>query len=625
MQAEDYDKIKPLVLIPPVDIPVEFRLMDGHVFMNMFGDIRNWLHDYAYFDKDRDTFDEILKHHMDLIELGYLEGPGYDYSLMNRLRWRVRFQDVYGNDQLSIRERFVSFTAILDPVLDKKKAAELSSWIVRTADQEGLDMSKFNNGIIHTFGFRMHVGHFKRVRADEMDFGAMGITSDDFYNEEARISPDWAALLCSAFPINDQNKEPEVSEQQAAPAAEQESDGKKPTTYYGRHDLSMLLQETADPADLINVEKFIDDNLTSWSKHLALNTHKKQTDKTPRFSIHEGPGIITILLDRGDLEFGERAPQLQMIFTDGDGGIAITPRQQGGMTTSRMLDAFDQILLELNSDKRVPFKQVDSLVTFVDHVSDHNDSLAFREAIGDPKQALILHGIEEPDVVFYMYRIPNKEKKVAVEAHFNKRDGSEPGILFTIWLDDVGHQGNLMLKIAEDSPKQPALALNTRRVSSDVVNGELVSGEGANAELAPVWEEVRSTPADPDSVLEKHPKPVSMGKLKEALDQATKISEFKLSGSDQAMLKHVMDRFRNEGNLSNLDLMSLDAAQNFIFAGGLLNVAGWSYEASLTGARTEEDLSLLRGDNNAYIIILADGSNVPVLTYQCKVSDAAQQ
>jgi hypothetical protein len=617
VKAEMYDKIKPITLSRPVHIQPEFQLLDGHVFLNLYEDVREFLHRYAYIEAKKPQFDEILKQQADLIELGYLESPGYDYYLFNNLKWHVRFQDVWGKDQHQIRERFVSFTAILDHATDKSKAAELSSWIVRTADQEGLDISKFNNGIVHTFALRVGLSNFSVIDTEEIDFRAMGVTDHDFYNEEVRISPDWAALLCATFPLNDQNKEPEVSEQQATPAAEQESDGTKSTAYYTRHGLSMLLQETANPADLINVEKFIDDQLSAWSKHLALNTHKKQTDKTPRFSIHEGPGIITILLDRGDLEFGERAPQLQMIFSDAENGISISPRQQGGMTTSRMLDAFDQILLELNSGKRVPFCAVDSLVTFVDHVSDHNDSLAFRETVGDPKQALVDHGIADPKVTFFMYRKSNTSK-VIVEAHYNREDGSEPGILFTIYLDDIGHQGNLMLKIAEDSPKLPPLAKNVERFDE-------ASKEGPHVrELSETWQEVRDTPADPDSVLEKHPAP---SKLAEALAQATKMRDFELSGTDEAMLKHVMDRFRNEGNLSNADLIALDAASNFIFAGGLTNVGPWEYEAALTNADelSESEQSVLRGDNNAYIIILAKDNAVPVLTFQCKVSDAQQQ
>jgi hypothetical protein len=608
-----------MVLPCPPSLLLEFRTLDGYVLGDLNA-LRDLLDSYcADGEAQRAFWNRTNQVATDLADR-YVDDFDRSIGIVGRTKWRVNFYDLYaqgGKQNLGV---FVAFTGILDVVLDKEKQAELSSFIIRTAaehehEDPPLLIEGFHNGIVYVFGFMIDTQRTLITKA-EVPFRNLEQVGIDHFCHWKHLWPTWAEYTLQAFPLNDQNKEPEVSEQQATPAAEQESDGTKPTVYYGRHDLSMLLQETADPSDLINVEKFIDDQLSAWSKHLALNTHKKQTDKTPRFSIHEGPGIITILLDRSDLEFGERAPQLQMIFTDGESGISITPRQQGGMTTSRMLDAFDQILLELNSGKRVPFCVVDSLVTFVDHVADHTDSLAFREAVGDPKQALVLSGIENPHVTFYMHRSHRNTAKIIVEAHFDREDGSEAGILFTVLLDDVGHQGNLMVKVAADSPKQPPLAKNVERF-------EEASKEGPHVkQLSETWKEVRDTPADPDSVLEKLPAP---RKLNEAVVEATKMRDFYLTGSDQAMLKHVLARFRNEGNLNNLDSFALDAAESFIFAGGLVNAGDWHYEACLTSERDEQELAFLRGENNAYIIVLNKDSNVPILTFQCQVSDAQQQ
>jgi hypothetical protein len=604
-----------MVLPGPSHLSAEFAALNGQVIL---GRLDDFAEPYLVMSSQRTRLDETLQHAF--ADIRELFTRHLEFNLLDHLAWRIEFFDVYANGSVQPPTTFAALVGILRPVLEQQ--AELSNFIVQRGEgQHGLAPLPYDdvhNGIAYVIGLEVEEG--KAFNGKSVDVKALyrNDQGPQYFSPEKWVSLDWVKAIVEDFKPSDQNKENEVTEAQT-PQQEQapENTGKKPVQYYTRHGLSALLQDTADPADLMNVEKFIDDQLAAWSRHLALNTHQKQTNDTPRFSINEGPGIVTIMLDRSDLAFGERAPQLQMIFSDGEHGLAITPRIEGGMTTSRMLDSFDQVLLELNAGKRVPFTQLDQLVTFIDHVSDHNDAAAFRVALGNPHQALVEAGMKDFKLVMYMTRLENSNKIDVMGMLI--RENMEDEELFQIWLDDIGHQGQLMVKVSEESVKVPTVLKNQGEAE------DLSKSEGTREQLAPVWEEVRETRADPDSVLERHP-PVSEERLREAVAHASKIDGFYVQGRDQHMLKHVLNRFRNEGNLNNLDLMALDAAERFIFTGGVINLPNWSYEAALiVGDRGENEERLLHGDSNAYVVICVDDRHVPTLVFQCKVNQQEQQ
>lgn len=602
------------------DMSPELRLMQGHAFRDHYQDLRTWLFNYVY-EQDRALFDKDLKHVTDVIDLRFHEAPGQeDYVIWDHLKWYLHIENVWAEGGRERIESIVVFTAVLDIARGMEKNPKLVNLLAHVATREQLNFSDFNSGIVYTFGYnirfdssslkRSHI----RIFPGMLDFSVYkdSIKLHDFYNEDKRISPKWAALVCNAFPTV-YNKEQQV--------AEQEGNG---IQYYNRQQLDEVLKGTVAAEELPHVMKFIDDSVSNWSRHLILNTHKKQTQDTPRFSLHEGPGIVTILLDRSDLDWGERAPQLQMIFSDTPNGPAISPRISGGMTTSRMLDAFDQIVLELNKDQIVSFNAVDQVVTFVDQVSDHEESMAFREAIGDPKQALKAAGDEDPNIFFNMFR--NGDRKVHVRTlGVSKNEGQESSLLGEIILDDIGEAGRIQLRVAEDSPKLPGIARNVSVYEHASKTG--ADEGGAAAQMAPVWEEVRSTKADPDSVMDKLPTKVEAKVEIDPTINPSEFLEFHLAGRDKHALKFFIDRLRNNGGLSKTDSVALNAFEQFVFGAGLANIREWSFIACVTDDRTEEEETLLFGDNNAYILIHNeetyhdDVKSSIIVAFQCCVAE----
>lgn len=610
MKTKEYDKYRPLVLSKPVDIQTEFAVLEGHVFNKLKPDIQEFLHTHAAFHGQKKEFDSVLNDVADQIRAKYSGAPGYGYDILSRLKWSMHFIDVWPHDGMRILQRFVSFTAKLDVAVDQSLSEELSAWIYQVGREMSLNVLDFEDGIVYSFAFPVSLGSGK-IQPDLIDYKAMQLPFGDYpsyYNDNDRISPIWAALVCKAFSppkstFDIRNKELAVTQQ--------ESNGK---TYYTLDTLGKFFRETVAPDEYINVMQFVTDTLANWSKHLALNTHKKQTPDTPRFSLQEGPGILTVLLERGDLERGERAPKVQMIFAADGKGYSITQRKEGGLVTTRMFDTFDQITQELQAGETVYCSTLEQITTYIGQVAaGETTSQLFRDNLGNPKQALLDAG-DESDVYFIadMHR-----NQLGVRALAPSLDGSEDRLLAEVTLENVGTNGKIVL---EYSPNKSAM------------NQALAQVEDAHhsSTYAPVWKEVRDVKADAEvpaqptrEIVPTVVDPVGNDALPHG--PIRKIKDVTVSGDDEDMLKIFLERLLLS-NLSMRDSRALVAFKDYVLGGeGLANLDHWSFVATITAERTEEEQDFLVGNNNAYVFIFNEDIDTPsaaMLTFQCQVLDS---
>jgi hypothetical protein len=409
--------------------------------------------------------------------------------------------------------------------------------------------------------------------------------------------------------------------------SEQENNSIK---FYTRAELDEYLREHSANDELVDNLKFVDEKTAVWSKHLALHTHKKQTLDTPRYSIETGPNIVTITLERSDLDEGERAPKLQMIFADyGKDGIAVRPRVEGAMVTYRMLDSFDQITKELQMGQPVIFTTLEQIVTFVTHVADEGSTVnAFRHELGDPQQALVEAGVPNPAVYFRMQKKDDNE--VEVEAWGRGDPGEVDTLLKLLVLSVEVHNGGF------------ALGMTRETLLASIERGKELS------QRSEAWQEVRSVEPTPDEAvgttteearaLLAHAEELveaqspSAVLVENALDNIVHaqpiraIKDVEVIGNDEYMLDHFIERLL-VSLISERDKRALIAFRQYILDGeGLANVENWAFHAALVrdgGAHPSQ--SFLREGNNAYIAVYdravkLDQNQSPALAiYQCKV------
>jgi hypothetical protein len=428
-----------------------------------------------------------------------------------------------------------------------------------------------------------------------------------YFDRHKRMSPRWGELMVRYFyqSINE-NKEQvvKVVNEQATPP-----EGVK---YYTRATLADFLREHVAKDELDAVAKFIDTQTAEWSRHLVMTTHKKQTEQTPRYSFEPGPNIATLTLERGDLDAGERAPKLQMIFTDlgPEQGLAISPRTAGGMVVSRMVDTFAQIVRELQAGQSVRFNDLTQIVGFVDGCADEQTTvIGFRQELGNPLQALLEAGVPDPEVHFRMRKV---DSHIEVETFGTGSEGEDDDLLKFFILDDVGQNGQMMLSMSAEtrmeSMKQAA-AQQERALSP---------------EMKMAWNEVRLIEPTRDEdvgIGVALPENISGENALDVIIHAQPIralKRLKVIGSDEYMLEHFIERLM-VSNISMRDKKALVAFRHYILDGeGLANVDEWSFEAGLkTGDDRTFGEGILRGDNNAFIIIYND--SISQVIYQCKV------
>lgn len=366
--------------------------------------------------------------------------------------------------------------------------------------------------------------------------------------------------------------------------------------FYNRIGLINHLRNHATVDELAEIIKFIDESTATWSRFLVLNTHKKQTEQTPVYSLQDGPGILTVLLERSDLEVGERAPQLQMILSRSDRGeIAITPRISGCMATSRMINTFDQINRELNAGRVVAFISAEQITTYIDQVAEHNGTVTgFRQELGDPYGALVQSGVPEPKVTFTAQKKGDQvEVRVIVED-----ENDTNNVLNVILMDNVGGEGRISLEISA----------KTRFNSASAAAQELHTSET----FKEVWSEVRDTPATSDesiaaaeAALREEQAPLKKIEARTAEALATgPFGAIEILGTDTFVLQFFIRRLREEGDLSERDQRSLRAFEHFVLNGeGLANLDKWSFRAAVSLEKDEEEKRVLREDNNVYILI----------------------
>jgi hypothetical protein len=389
--------------------------------------------------------------------------------------------------------------------------------------------------------------------------------------------------------------------------------------YYNRIGLIQHLRGHTTDDELVELTKFIDESTANWSRFLALNTHKKQTEQTPVYSLQDGPGILTVLLERSDLEVGERAPQLQLILSRSDRGeIAITPRISGCMATSRMINTFDQINRELNAGRTVAFTSAESITTYIEQVSEHNGTVVgFRQELGDPYSALLQSGVPEPKVVFTAQR---KDKQVEVRVLVEDENNTN-NVLNVITLDNVGTEGRVSLEISE----------KTRFGSASAAAQELHTSET----FKEVWQDVRETAATSDeniaaaeAVLREEQAPATKAQAEAVAEIALQVGPFgaiEILGTDTFVLHFFIRRLREAGDLSERDERALRAFELFVLNGeGLANLDKWSFRAAVLLEKDEEEKRLMRDDNNAYIFIYDDdngANNFVIAAWQGSVAN----
>lgn len=395
--------------------------------------------------------------------------------------------------------------------------------------------------------------------------------------------------------------------------SEQENNGKQ---YFNREQLIEQFRFCAANDELTDIIKFIDESTATWSRHLVLNTHKKQTTETARYSLEDGPAILTVLLDRGDLEIGERAPQLQMIFSRlEDGTVAITPRIQGCMATSRLIDTFDQINRELLLGQTVVFTSAGQVTTYVEQVAAQmGTATGFRMELGDPRQALIEAG--DPDPTVHYTTILNNDQ---VEVRVIAKDVHGDSLIGLIMLDQVGKDGRIQLE----------MSAKTRFNTASAQANELHQSK----EFAPVWNDVRETRATPDAVIDAAEQALRPGVTKEAEAEqavapgaAVSMGDVSVTGRDEHMLKLFMQRLLDHGQLNVRDQRALRAFDDFVMGGeGLANADEWSYVASIALDPSESEDAILRKNNNAYIVIYDDSTqtdeNTVIVIWQGRIEN----
>lgn len=604
----------------PRDLPVSMAILNG-TRLQTVDYMRAFVREYATGQTAEIALSEAINEMVREIGNFYVDDWDRSIRLLYELNWKIDFYQVY-RDNLTSMGVFVTFTAVIRQVAHRSfndflrlKAQEHQN------DDPPLECEHFRDGIACVRGFWLNQT-WSSVTGQPVELTKLADAKDApaHWKSHYRMTPWWAELIVQDFyPSLERKKEQVVSE---------ENTGIK---YYNRAQFGEFLREHSANDELVHNLKFIDEKTALWSKHLALNTHLKQTEDTPRYSVESGPGILTITLDRSDLEPGDRAPKLQMFFADyGQNGIAVRPRVEGAMVTHRMLDTYDQITKELQTGAAVTFNTLEQIVTFVGSVADHEGTVTgFRQELGDPEQALIEAHVPNPVVYFRMQKKDGRE--VEIEALGKGDEGEDDTLLKLLVLSDEGEAGALVL----------AMSAETRAATFE--------REQALSENSEAWNEVRTVEPTPDAAVgtttEEARALLAQAEVlvdaaeaeriagENALDNIVHaqpiraIKDVEVSGNDEYMLEHFIERLL-VSNLGMRDKKALIAFRHYVLDGeGLANVDSWAFHAALVHNSAEVPVTpdFLREGNNAFIAIydravkLDHNQSPAVAIYQCKV------
>lgn len=410
--------------------------------------------------------------------------------------------------------------------------------------------------------------------------------------------------------------------------------------YYDQAGIIELLAALAAPEERRVIIEFIKTSTTNWSKHLVLNTHKKQTENTPCYSTEIGPGILTVLLERGDLDQHERAPQVQLIFSrdNATGVVSLTPRIEGCMVTTRMLDTYDQINRELMLGKTVTFLSAEQIITYIEQVAAHNaTAIAFRQELGDPKTALLQSGVSQDVRLTFSATLAGNQ--LEVQTLVEDEQERDDNILNIIKLDNVGEDGRISLEISAktrfNSAQASAHALHTTPEFQEVWD-EVRATPGtddanvlaAEARLTAAKEHVVEPAALPEQAAKEAPKEVERASIEAVYPAFTSKMHVNIQGDDKHLLAYVIARTL-DSDIGVDDIRALQAFKQYVLDGeGLANVDNWGFHAMTVrdgGAQLSQNF--MRAGNNFFIAIYDRTVNITtdklatLVIYQCKLAD----
>lgn len=589
------------------DISAAFKLLTQQPLQNI-DYLRAFVNEYAVSQRAQIDLTSAVSEMICEIGRKHCGSDGKNFGLLYNLEWRMGFHQLFNHGGKQSEGVFVTFTGVVKGA----KHPKLQTFLRRKVEEyPDLDIADFHDGVAISRGFWLSSG-WSTVSNHPVRLAELKDIGPAYFDDHKRISARWAELIVKSYHQT-------ISENQEQVVSVQENNGK---LYYNQETLSAYFRHRAANDELVDIIKFVDSMTSKWSRHLVLNTHKKQTEQTPRYSVAEGPGILTVLLERSDLEVGERAPQLQMIFNRSDAGIAITPRIAGCMTTSRMIDTFDQINRELLAGETVRFTSADQIVTYVEQVSAHSaTAIGFRQELGDPKAALI--AADKPDLRI-AFTAELEGDQVKVQTLIEDEDLHADNVVNTILLDNIGKEGQIQLEISA----------KTRFNSAQAQAQELHE----SAPFQQVWSEVRDTPATSDAniaaaeaVLQEELAPQdSVDRvIQTALVEIPAIDSTKhlyIEGDDEHMLTHLLDRLAIS-NIGMRDKRALTGFRHFVLEGeGLANVDQWGFHARTVrdgGAGLSENF--LRSGNNFFITIydrdvkLTQTQLASLVIFQCKI------
>lgn len=603
----------------PRDLPTSMAILNG-TRLQTVDYMRAFVREYATGQTAEIALSEAVNEMVREIGNFYVDDWDRSIRLLYELNWKIDFYQAY-RDNLTSMGVFVTFTAVsrqaTHPSINdflRLKAQEHQN------DDPPLECESFRDGIACVRGFWLNQSR-SSVTSQPVALTKLADAKDApaHWKPHYRMTPWWAELIVRDFyPSLEQKKEQVVSEQ--------ENNGIK---YYTRAQFGEFLREHSANDELVDNLKFIEEKTAMWSKHLVLNTHKKQTEDTPRYSVENGPGILTVTLERGDLDEGERAPKLQMFFADyGKDGIAVRPRLEGSMVTTRMLDSFAQITKELQAGRAVIFTTLEQIVTFVTQVADHEGTVkGFRQELGDPEQALAEAGVPNSTVYFRMQKKDDGE--VEVEALGRGDAGEDDTLLKRLVLGIESQNGGFVLAMSAESRQatfEREQALSERGEAWNEVRDVKPTPDEA---VGTTTEEARALLAQAEELVEaQSPDTVGAENVMDTIVHAQPIRAIKdveVIGNDEYMLDHFIERLL-VSLISERDKRALIAFRQYILDGeGLANVDNWGFQAALRDAGASLRPNFLRDGNNAYIVIydravkLGQQQSPALALYQCKV------
>lgn len=574
----DINKENKLILVKPSKIPEVWKELIGKPLTTpQIQGAQGIFEKHGLDFPSKVELDRRLRHELQEIHERY-------HGLVQRedVRWTIDLHEIINLTRSG--EIIITFTGALKHWFDRP--TELPDY-VNYGVIDHLPRDEFNNCIVAAFAMLLDSDDQNKisnqfVRLDTKPF-------------RKRMSRLWARYILDMpeqtseiLPINTPDQEQAVKK------------------YYSYDELITWLRDHVANDELVDIQKFIDAHTATWSRQLVVTPHnsnsgiKKVTIDTPRYSLIFGPKILVIHLERGDLEMGERAVALRMIFAHDETGVSLAARVAGGMVTSQNVDIFSQITRELIAGETVHFITLDQIVSYVSEVAiDQQEANAFRNALKNPEEALREAG-DTSRVYFAMFK--DKSTYVVETLASNPNESRAPVILNKIVLSNMGGEDGLRLGVA--------------------ARDEVAELHTSPAYKERVWPEVRARELHrPEDAVSGPTEPSTIAGYTDP------IKPVKITGLDRYLLAMFLDRLHAEP-LAGRDRAALRAFKDHVLGGDVLaNIDQWSYKAVVLDRAEneqslEEDYQFLFGENNVFIIIfndaLPDGMS-DIMTFQCKV------